>query len=426
MNRKVKISVLLILSFIIINNQALAADLTGRVSFRSYMISEIDNPLVSKYIMPSTRIKLNFNNLLASGLNFNIYFRGDRRMGEDEFIRTKLYDFRLTTPRLLGRLEIGAGRLNTAIAGSYGLLDGVNTKFYFPPFLSFGAFGGAVPDYRNFEISTETQRYGGYLSFDSKKYNGSISLITQRYKNEIDRRYFSIQNDFAIRDFLTVFNGAELDIKNYEDGEIVDKPKWTYFYLNTRFVPFKFWSTDLSYTYRQDFKYLRSMSFLPDSLFNAVVSKRYGIRMRIRPFSNWTLTGNFRYGLRDDNNENEKYVYLNISNNNLLNQHIYISARLGKNMGYYAEGNGWYFFVEKSIFRKLRLSANLNGNKYKSKIGDCQYTKNIAGLNISYRWNRHINTYLRFDRVLGGKTDQSRMLVEFSYRFLKDRKNGNK
>ena len=426
MTRKVKISILFIFLFCWINNNSLAADLTGRVSFRSYMISEINNPYVSKYIIPSTRIKLNFNDLLTPGFNFNFYFRGDRRMGEDEFTRTKLYDFRLTTPRLFGRLVIGAGRLNTPIAGSYGLLDGLNTRFYLSPFLSFGAFGGAVPDYRNFEISTETQRFGGYLSFDSKKYNGSVSLITQRYQNEIDRRYFSIQNDIAMRDFLTVFNGAELDIKNYEDGEIVDKPKLTYFYLNTRFMPFKFWSANLSYTYRQDFKYLHSMSFLPDSLFNSVVSKSYGIRMRIRPFSNWTITGNLRFGLRDDNNESEKYVYLNISNNNLLKQQVYISARFGKNMGYYAEGNGWYFFVEKSLFRKLRISANLNGNKYKSKIGDYQYTKNIVGLNISYRWNRHINTYLRFDRVLGGQTDQSRMLVEFSYRFLKDRKNGKK
>jgi len=408
------ISILFILVFVSV---AVSTEITGRVSLRWY---RIDNRLNGDTDAPAIRFRMNFKDLFARNLNFYVYYRGERDLEGNRITKSRMYDLRLRADRLPGGIGLEVGRINSPVVGAYGIIDGVSLRRKLGYGLTTGAFWGAEPDLLTFRMNDEIKRAGMFLELDRGYfYQGAFSVIRQTYLNKMDRLYLYLDNDINLSKVLSFSQFAEIDLRQKENETVENTFHFTNVFADLRFSPSRIFNMTLTFNSRKEFKYLESMSYLPDSLFESAVSHSYGIRANLRPLKNWRVYGSFRLGERYDQVGYEKLTYVGLVNNHFFSNNMFINLRHAKNDGFYATSESWYFSMERRLSNRLRILSAFYQSNFENKDNGLSNSNHSVDLVFVYNLSWRLYLYLKATRSWGTDLDENRFFVEFSYNIRK-------
>ena len=412
-----KIIFLLISIYILISlDSILASGIVSRVGVRLFLYENyLTNELVSA---KSLRLQLSMSDILNSGFNFKINFRNGFDSYRTRVSRSKLYDLSISNNSLWGNLGFTFGRINSSIVGAYGMLDGISLKYRQSENYSFGMFFGMEPDIYTFKPDDKIKRLGLFMQTNYlNRYQGNVSLIQQTYLNDLDRVFLYFDNFIEISEHWSFNQSAELDLVEKPEDKVVGGITLTNIFADVRFSPNRNFNITANYHIHQDYKLLESMYDIPDSLFESAVGQSYGIRTNIRPFSTWRIYGSFRYGLRDDETGSETFSSIGLSNHNLFNSRTFLNMRYSQNNGYYAKSNSMFISAEHSIIKNLRASLGYHFNNLDVYTLTTSTDSHTLDMTFSYNFPEGFFIYLRGIRTFGDIRNDSRMLVEFNYRF---------
>jgi hypothetical protein len=395
-------------------------DLSGRLSLRWYQIAAASANEVSA---PALRLRLNANNLFNTPLNFSLYYRGEKDLVGDHLTKSHLYDMRLNWRPATSGFGFDLGRLNTSFVGAYGILDGMALNYSRHEKWSSGFFYGAEPDLLTLEMKDDIRRAGYYFQVTpGNSYQGSASIIHQTFQDHIDRLYLFVDQDADLTRSLQFSQFAEIDLLNKEGEETKRTVRFTNLFADLRFAPSRAFNTTLSFISRKEFKYMASMSDLPDSLFSSVVSSSYGIRVNVRPLLNSRAYAGLRTGLRDDRTGFEKYLFIGLTQNGLMLRKLFLNLRFAKTLGWYSESSGWYASSEHPITASLRIQAAYQQSAFAVKDGSSKNIRHAADLVMMYNLASPLYFYLKFSHRWGDAPAENRLALEFSYNIRHYRK----
>ncbi len=392
-----------------------ATDIFGRISIRSYRISDQLNENDLK--AHGFGIHLNARNIWSSGFNFYVRYRAGKAPNYYSSSKSKLYDLTLSADHIWGNLGFAIGRLNTPIVGAYGILDGFRLHYQIDTHYYFGGFWGTEPDLLSYEMKDDIKRSGMFFQIDyEKNYQGNFSIIRQTYLNKLDRVYLYVDNEIDWSDAWSFAQFAEIDlVEKGENGSEQKAFRLTDVFADVRFSPVRSFSAILSYTTHKEFKYLESMSDIPDSLFESSVDQSLGLRLNLRPFGRWRFYSRLRYGITTAESGQERFLSLGAANYNLLSTGLFVNARYAQHDGYFANSNSWYFSVERELWSgfRMRMAYRQSVTDYSSapatistKAYDFVFTYNLS-------WNLYL--YLKGTRMQGDDINESRLFLELSY-----------
>lgn len=409
----------LILMFLIFapRGECLATDISGRVSLRWY---RIDNRLNGDINAPALRLRLNAANLFNRNLNFYIYYRGEKDLEGNRITKSRLYDLRLSANRLPGGFGLQLGRINSSVVGAYGILDGISVRYPMSQALSSGVFWGTEPDLLTFAMRDEIKRSGLFFELDKgRRYQGALSFIHQTYLNQMDRLYFYFDQDIEFSKVWSFSHFAEVDLREKKNDVVKPSLHFTNIFADLRFAPSRLFNTTFTFSSRKEFKYLESMSFLPDSLFESAVSYSYGLRSNIRPSLHWRVYSSFRLGQRYDQAGYEKFAYIGLTNSHFFSNDMFINLRFAKNYGFYALSQSWHLSLERRLSNRLRILSTFYQSQFESKEG-AQFSRNKS-IDLVFIYNLSWRFYLYFKgtRSWGTSLNENRFFIELSYNLRK-------
>ena len=415
--------VFLILSLLGIAYFAEATEFSGRLSLRYF---NIDNRLNGDLNAPALRFRLSVLDLFSRDVNFYVYYRGEKDLEGNRITKSRLYEMRLLANNLTGGFGLELGRINSSVVGAYGILDGISLKYNISPWLRTGGFWGTEPDLLTFQMKDDIQRVGTFFQIDKgRTYQGTLSAIRQTYLNHLDRLYLYIDNDIEFTDKWSFSQFAEVDLKEKEDDSVQNALHFTNVFADLRYSPSPLFNATLSYNSRKEYKFLESMSDLPDSLFDSAVSESYGIRVNVRPLASWRAYGNFRLGQRYDEAGYEKFGYLGLANNHFFSENMFLNIRYAQNRGFYAESNSWYVGLERRLSSKVRLMTAFHQSQFNSLSSDYSSRNQTVDGVFVYHLSWRLYAYLKASRSWGTDMNENRYFAELSYhlrRYNKDKR----
>jgi len=394
---------------------ALATEYSGRISLRQF---QIDNRLNGDLSVPAVRFRLNVSDIFSKDVNLFMYYRGEKDLEGNHLTKSRLYEMRLRANQLVGGLGLELGRINSPVVGAYGILDGICLNYQILPGLSTGGFWGAEPDLLTFQMKDEVIRTGGFFQFDyGRAYQGTISAIHQTYRDELDRLYLYFDNDLELSEKLSFSQFAEVDLKEKNEEIVTNSLHFTNVFADLRYSPSRFFNLTLSFNSRKEYKYLESMSELPDSLFDSAVSQSYGLRLNLRPLDNWRAYGNFRFGQRDDEVGWENFSYLGIANSKFFSENMFFNLRYAQNRGFYANSSSWNLSVERKLTHKLRLTTAYHQTEFVSLSSSYDSINQSVDAILVYHLSWRLYGYLKATRTWGADMNENRYFAELSYQF---------
>ncbi len=397
---------------------AKASDIFGRFSIRAYRIS--DQMYYDDFMAHGIGIHLNVRNILDSGFNFYVRYREGKAPNYYTRSQSKLYDLTLSNNNLFGHFGFAVGRLNTPIVGAYGILDGFRFQYAWNHHYAFGGFWGTEPDLLTYAMKDDIKRSGVFFSIDyERNYQGNFSLIRQTYLNKLDRVYLYADNEIDLSKAWSFSQFAEIDLVDEHNGSTQTTFRLTDVFADLRFAPVRSFSATLSYTTHKEFKYLESMSDIPDSLFESSVDQSLGLRLNVRPLKHWRLYSHLRYGTSSADSSAERFVALGISNYNLFSTGIYANARYAKHDGNYANSNSWYFALERELWSGFRLRTAFRQSEIDYAISAAHITSKEFDFVLSYNISWRINAYLKGTRIYGDDINENRVFLELTYNLRK-------
>lgn len=377
---------------------------------------QITNSLNGDINAPAVRLRMNAYNLFAQNLNFSFYYRGEKDLEGDRVTKSRLYDMRLHYAPTTSGIGFDLGRINSSFVGAYGILDGAGLYYRLNPVWTAGTFWGTEPDLLTLALKSDVKRTGAYVSWDlGRIYQGTTSAIYQTFKNQTDRFYLYLDQDLDIATAWQFSQFAELDLMQKEDGHVATAPRLTNMFADLRYAPSRAVNATVTFNSRKEFKYMASMSDLPDSLFDSVVSTSYGLRLNVRPLRDWRIYSGFRSGERDDRSGHESFVYGGITQNGMFLDQLFLNLRYGKTFGWYAESSSWYFSAEHPIAKRLRLQTAFHQAAFQSKTSALQTTDHAADLVLVYRTITPLYIYMKLSHRWGSGGDENRYILECSY-----------
>lgn len=400
---------------------ALATEWSGRASLRWYQIT---NTLNGDINAPALRLRMNAYNLLMPNLNFSFYYRGEKDLEGDRVTKSRLYDMRLQYAPTSSGIGFDLGRINSSFVGAYGILDGASLYYKLNSVWTTGTFWGLEPDLLTLALKSDVQRTGAFVAWDlGRMYQGTTSAIYQTFKNQTDRFYLYLDQDLDLSTAWQFSQFAELDILERKGGTINTSPRLTNMFADLRYAPSRVINATLTYNSRKEFKYMASMSDLPDSLFDSVVSSSYGLRVNVRPLRDWRLYSGFRTGERDDRAGREEFVYGGLTQNGLFLDHLFLNLRYGKTFGWYAESSSWYISAEHPVTSRIRLQTAFHQAEFQSKTSTEGKTDHAADLVLMYRTATPLYIYMKWSHRWGSSGDENRYILECSYNLRRYNKN---
>lgn len=397
--------------------ECLSTDFSGRASLRWY---QIDNRLNGDINAPALRFRLNAANLFNRNLNFYIYYRGEKDLEGNRITKSRLYDLRFSAKRLPGGFAMQLGRINSPVVGAYGILDGISLRRPISHGLSSGVFWGAEPDLLTFSMKNDTKRSGLFFELDKgRQYQGALSFIQQTYLNHMDRLYFYFDQDIEFSQVWSFSHFAEVDLREKTNNVVKPTLHFTNVFADLRFAPSRLFNATLTFNSRKEFKYLESMSFLPDSLFESAVSYSYGLRTNVRPLQHWRVYSNFRLGQRYDQAGYEKFAYIGLTNSHFFSNDMFINLRFAKNYGFYALSRSWHLSLERRFSSRLRMLSAFYQSRFDSRDGVQSNDAKSVDLVFIYNLSWRLYLYLKGTRSWGAKLNENRLFVEVSYNIRK-------
>ncbi len=397
---------------------AKATDIFGRFSLRTYRISDELN--YDDFSAHGIGIHLNLRNMLNSGFNFYVRYRGGKAPNYYTHSQSKLYDLTLSNNHLFGNFGFAVGRLNTPIVGAYGILDGFRFQYGLNDHYYFGGFWGSEPDLLTYAMKDDIKRSGVFFSIDyDRDYQGNFSLIRQTYLNKLDRVYLYADNEIDLSKAWSFSQFAEIDLVEDNNGSTQRTFRLTDVFADLRFAPTRSFSATLSYTTHKEFKYLESMSDIPDSLFESSVDQSFGLRVNLRPFKRWRLYSRLRYGTASSDSLAERFIALGISNYNLFSTGIYANLRYARHDGNYANSSSWYVALERELWSGFRLRTALRQSVTDYTVSAAHIATKEIDFVLSYNIAWQINAYLKGTRIYGDDINENRVFLELTYNLRK-------
>ena len=394
---------------------AAATDINARVSLRINRI--VDRFGEMDFKSGGIGIHLSMREMFDSGFNFYLRYRGGRRPSYSESYK-KLYDLNLSHDNIIGNLGFAIGRINTPIVGAYGILDGFKIQYQWAAHYYFGGFWGMEPDLLTYEMKDDIKRSGLFAYIDwGRNYQGNFSLIRQTNLDKLDRVFLFVDNDIELSESWSFGQFAEIDLIEKDANERETQTfRFTDVFTDLHFRPSNHFSATLSYTTHKEFKYLESMSDIPDSLFENSVDQNFGLRVNIRPFNNWRFYSRLRYGLNSAESRDERFIAFGAANYNFVSTGIFLTARYAQNDGYNAQSNSWYISAERPFWNKLRASVGYSKTEIEYKLSGTHFNNTAFDVAFTYNLSWQFYLYLKGTRLQGDDRNETRIYLELSYR----------
>ena len=391
-----------------------ATDFSGRLSLRYF---NIDNRLNNDISAPALRLRMSAQNFLTPGMHFYFYYRGEKDLQGNRITRSRLYDMRLRADRLIGGMGIELGRINSSVVGAYGILDGISLKYQLSSSLSTGGFFGTEPDLLTYVMSDEIKRAGFFFQLDKgHTFQGTLSAIRQTFHNRLDRLYLYFDNDMKFSEQWSFSQFAEVDLKEKDDTGMVGHAfHFTNVFTDLRYAPSKMFNTTLSFNSRKEYRFLESMSDLPDSLFESAVSESYGLRCNLRPAQFWRIHASSRFGQRTDEPGLEKFMTMGLASNRFFSNNMFFNIRFARNWGFYANSASWYVSLERRLSNKLRLMSAFHRSVFQSQFNSLSSRYQSADIVLIYHFSWQLYGYLKATRSWGSDMNENRFFAELSY-----------
>lgn len=395
---------------------AAATDINACFSIRFYRIN--DRIRERDFKAQGMGVRLNMQKILDTDFNFYLRYRSGKTHDTNSAPNFKLYDLSLKHDHIMGNLGFAAGRLNTPIVGAYGILDGFKLQYQWADHYYLGGFWGTEPDLLTYKMRKDIQRTGLFAYIDrGRNYQGNFSLIRQTYLGKLDRVFLFVDNDIDLSESWSFGQFAEMDLME-KDAHISEKQtfRFTDVFTDLRFRPNNHFSATLTYTTHKEFKYLESMSDIPDSLFENSVDQSVGLRLNVRPFKRWRFYSRLRYGLNSVERGYERFISLGAANYNFLSTRVFLTARYAQNDGLNALSNSWYISAERAFWDKFRTSVAYRKTEVDYKLTGSH--SNYAAFDVAFTYNLSWQFYLflKATRQQGSDRDETRLFLELSYR----------
>ncbi len=395
---------------------ASATDIDARLSLRFYRID--DRMKYTDFKAHGIGIRVSLREILNTGFNFYVRYRSGKTPNYYSVSRTKLYDLTLSHDHIIGNLGFAVGRLNTPVVGAYGILDGFKIQYQWANHYYIGGFWGTEPDLLTYEMKDEIKRTGLFAYIDwGRSYQGNFSVIRQTYLDRLDRFFLFVDNEIDFSDSWSFGQFAEIDLieKEGETGEH-QTFQFTDVFTDLRFRPGNRFTATLTYTTHKEFKYLESMSDIPDSLFENSVDQSVGLRLNVRPFKNWRLYSRLRYGVNSEESGEERYLAVGAAHYNFLFTKIFLTGRYARNDGFYARSNSWYVSAERAFWNKFRASVAYRKADIEYKLSSSQFSNTAVDVAFTYNLSWRFYLFLKASRLQGDDRNETRLFLELNYK----------
>lgn len=384
--------------------------------FDDYIVSNADSHISRM----GARLNLGVKNIGNSRISFDSYisyqhyFRSKNpRNAPASFVGLYSLAFSYEGPK---QFKASLGRAINVKLSSIGATDGIQLEKKFKK-IYVGTVAGFRPSFKNYLMDFNLFQSGLYAGFEHTaallQSQTTIGFIDQQNHGKTDRRYLAFQHSTSLRNNLTFFTSAEIDLfERLSNAQTSNKLKPTSLYLSLNYRLTKKISLFGSYDNRRNVTYYQTYFDILDEL-NAFNFVRQGMRFRVnfRITKSISLSGayNTRMNRSEKSFDNLQGTlsfnripgiggsFILSYNNNLtsyMKNQIY-AARYNRNLSKF---NGSFaFYLRVLHYKYLNISLDIPYQYY----GGFELTKNFKknynfAFNVEYYKQKFHNT-VRFN-----------------------------
>ena len=397
--------------------------LTGRIGVQ--MLSQDDRgELNHDYVEPSLSLRAQISNIAGSHHTFSVRLRSrntDRASSNESEWTHRLYEAALHYDNPESRLHYSAGRMLSNRMSGMGYLDGLLFDYKLQPQFALGAFGGAQPDLRSYDVKTDQPKAGVFAAYergayDTGKLTGTLALAGHYVDGEISREFMYEQIMYSQSEFF-FYQSAEVNVnrgwrKEMEGSSLA----LSNILLNARWTPQKWLTTTLGYDNRTNYSTYEPRT-VPDSLFDDALRQgwRLGLNLRLPEKTYALVEGGWRF--KEGEGQETRSGTFGAGSYDLIGSRVSLDARVNVFRSEFSEGIQPTVTIARQLLSQLRVSLQAGQNEYTISQTDEKTSNRWYRLNSDVYLSRHIYGSVYGEIYRGGGLDANRGFLELGYRF---------
>jgi len=400
----------------------------GRFSLQYYSMNSIQ---YSEFNFYQAGAVLDFNIERIAGSYFNLSLYVNSRYDLSEQLRSsfgnsarfnaRFYQFVLEYKNPNARFGFCLGRFSSPYIAGVGIFDG-GVITYSNGNFQVGILGGTQPGYVNSEVQSDNKKFAAYVSYEagdysSTKVQSSVAFAQQYYLKHADRAFFYIQNSLFLGNQFNIFQNAEIDLNDFQNGQRLSKPRLSNLFLSVGYRPLNWFNLTAGYSGRRNVRMLEFYEFIPDSLFDYTMfhDVRASVGLRFPYGVYLTGSSSLRMHERYDRNSLAHSIGLQISD--ILGTSISSYLRYSMNDNVYNKSNSISLDLSRDILDNLYVT--IKGERYYYSLTSSTYsaTRYSLGADVLYRISNLVYSLLNIERVWDREFGMVRAFVETGVRF---------
>ena len=399
---------------------------SGRVAMQYSGVSAEDSRF--NLSQPSALTRIEISRLFGTQLRFSMYGRSYydlsanyNRFGNNSRLNIRMYEFTLSEGELDGLYGYSVGRVTSRFVGGMGTFDGAQMYYRVGEFTSGILYGAQVGD-RTMSIDGDDRRGALFVNYRYgadflHQYDGTIAYARQLYEGKLDREFFYIQNLATIGSEFNLYQSAEVETQEINNGVRTTSPKLSNMFLSFNYFPLQWLSTNIGYDASKTVYLFETMKATPDTLIDRSYLQGYRASVTVRLPSAMSVSANGTYRARKSDPRDASTFGGNFRMSAIAGSDYNASLRYMRINGVYNDGNNITVDVDRTFFYFMTVALRYDYYSYTLLSNVQTYTTHTATANVNYRISHTWYSSLNVDRIWDSTLNSYRFYLETGLRF---------